>query len=263
MANVRIVLHQVRESDASGYMIHNTIVTTATPPLPVTLGISPDLFVYSYVDGTNDAYQHVATPQDVDELPERGQSGWNIYGQFFRQSTANLKYSNLTAAEEQASMIKFRLEQLAIDYDIEREAYETTTNYIYKSLDEEIVITLRQVGSQVSAESYRNVSTHYPTDPVGIDPHVYVFRFVDGSTSTYTRVATVDDMLTLPYHGGPGWPVAPQAYYRNDSANVLDPTLAGIVYLATTIRQGLAKLVQEYREYDDVYAGDETVVYNA
>lgn len=263
MANVQIVLHQVRESDPSGYMIHNTIVTSATPPLPVTLGISPDLFVYSYVDGTNDTYQHVATPQDVDELPERNQSGWNIYGQLFRQSTADLKYSNLTAAEEQASMIKFRLEQLAIDYDVERETYEVTTDYIYKSLDEEIVITLRQVGSMVSAESYRNVSTHHVA-PVEIEPYVFVFRFVNGTTDTYTRIATVDDMLTLPYRGESGkWPVDPQEYYRDQSANVQDPTLAGIVYLATTIRQGLAKLVQEYREYDDVYSGDETVVYNA
>jgi hypothetical protein len=239
-------------------MIHNTVVVSASPGDPVTEGISPELFVYSYVDGTNDVYQHVATPEDVSELPERDQVGWDLYGQFFRQRTANLIYSNITAAEEQASMIKFRLGQLAIDYDTERETYEVTTDYVYKSIDTEVTITLRQVGHQESAESYSNTSTHHVA-PVGITPYLFVHRYVGiGDPATYTRVATVNDILTLPTST-----TTPNAYYRAQSAVLLNPTLAGIIQLAATIRQSLSVLAQDYREYEHAYSGDETVVYDA
>ena len=166
MGTVQIKLHQIRTHDPAGYQIENTIMTGPDE----TEGISPELFVFSYVDGDNDTYQHVATVEDIDALPERGDVGWNIYGQFFRQDTATLVYSNLTAAEEQAAIIKLRLQELAVEYDADVEAYDVTTNYTYKSSDNYVSIGLRQVGTQPGDELFRMVSTFPAATPPAVNP---------------------------------------------------------------------------------------------
>lgn len=259
MGTVQIKLHQVRTYDPEGYKIENTIMTGAGE----TEGITPELFVFSYVDGANDIYQHVADASDLEALPERNQVGWDIYGQLFRQSSADLVYSNLTAAEEQAAVIKLRLQELATDYNTEVEAWDVTLDYTYKSDDNYVSIHVRQVGHQEADEEFKLTSTfptETPTNPANITAYLFVYKYVDGITDTYARVATVNDINTLPQEGDEGWDTEDQ-YYRKVSSVVTFSTLSEAETLARTIRASLPALAQDYREYTNVFEGDEEVVY--
>jgi hypothetical protein len=263
MGTVQIKLHQVRTYDPEGYKIENEIMTAPDE----TEGISPDLFVFSYVDGTHDLYQHVATVEDIAATPERNGGGWNIYGQFFRQRTATLVYSNITAAEEQAALIKLRLQELTVEYDADVEAYDVTTNYTYKSSDNYVSIGLRQVGTQPGDELFRMVST-FPAatppaeNPLHITAFLFVYKYVDGSTDTYARIATIDDINTLPEEDEEGWDTEDQ-YYRKISSTVEFTTLSAVELHGYTQRAALSALAQDYREYTNVFEGDEEIVYSA
>lgn len=259
MGTVQIKLHQVRTYDPEGYRIENTIMTGAGE----TEGITPELFVFSYVNGANDIYQHVADVSDLEALPERNQVGWNIYGQLFRQSSADLVYSNLTAAEEQAAIIKLRLQELATDYNAEVEGWDVTLDYTYKSSDNYVSIHVRQVGHQDADEVFKITSTfptEVPANPANITAYLFVYKYVDGVADTYARVATVNDINTLPQEGDAGWDTEDQ-YYRKTSSAVTFSTLSEAETLARTIRTSLAALAQDYREYTNVFEGDEEVVY--
>ena len=263
MGTVQIKLHQIRTHDPAGYQIENTIMTGPDE----TEGISPELFVFSYVDGDNDTYQHVATVEDIDALPERGDVGWNIYGQFFRQDTATLVYSNLTAAEEQAAIIKLRLQELAVEYDADVEAYDVTTNYTYKSSDNYVSIGLRQVGTQPGDELFRMVSTFPAATPPAVNPlhitdYLFVYEYVDGEPDIYVRVATIDDIETLLKEGDTDWETEDQ-YYRKTSSTVEFTTLSAVELHGQTQRTALSALAQDYREYTSVFEGEEEIVYNS
>ncbi len=252
---VQIGLTQVRETDPEGYRVENTVLDGASQ----TIGIDPELFVFQYVDGTaNDIYQHVSMVNDVKDLPREGDTGWNTTGALYRKKTANLVYTNLEAAIDQAAYIKTRLQTLATDFETTVTDFEALSDTIeYKSADDDRIIELVLVCTQPERDEYKMVAT-ISAAPTGIARELFTYK-LDGptpvlATDTYTRVATVDDIREyLDYAGWNG-----EAYYRyyavDRTYTYLDTALATVADIKTK----LAALVEEYDDSTDNFEGSET-----
>jgi len=255
MASIQILLHQERTSDPQGYKLSNTILDGTGQ----TVNIQPELFVFRYVNGTADIYQHVATVADVDALPAKGDTGWNINGVLYRDKVATLYYSDIIAAEEAAANIKTRLDQLAKDYGAELDPFETTNNYTYYSVDHSISITLREIGSQLGAESYQ-IASSFPVLPTGITNYLFVYEYHASTPHIYKRVATVDDIETLPEQGGVGWNVE-NALYRKTTATEAFSTVTEAQAHDRTIQTDMEALPEIYHQYLNHYEGAENTYF--
>lgn len=255
MASVQILLHQERTSDPQGYKLVNTILDGSGQ----TVNIPPELFVFRYVNGTADVYQHVATVADVDALPAKNGAGWNINGALYRDKTATLYYSNITAAEEAATNVKTRLDELAKDYGAELTPFETTNNYTYYSIDHSIAITLREIGSQLGASSYQ-VASSFPVLPTGITNYLFVYEYHASTPHVYQRVATVDDIESLPQQGDAGWDVE-NALYRKTTATEAFVTVTEAQAHDRTVRTDMEALPEIYYQYLTHYEGAENTYF--
>lgn len=223
------------------------------------MNIPPELFVFRYVNGTSDIYQHTATVADVDALPARGATGWNSNGALYRDKVATLYYSNITAAEEAAASIKTRLDELAKDYGAELTPFETTNNYTYYSIDHAIAITLREIGAQVAASSYQ-IASSFPVLPTGITNYLFVYEYHAATPHIYKRVATVDDIENLPQQGGSGWNVE-NALYRKTTATEAFATVTEAQAHDRTIQTDMAALPEIYHQYLSHFEGAENTYF--
>lgn len=244
---VKIVLHQVRTSDPDGYKIENTILDGVGQ----TEDIDPNLFVFRYVDGTNDSYQHVVTADDLDNYPAQGETGWNTFGALYRSKIANLVYSAVTAADEQALLMQERLQELATEYDEDVADWDGIDVYDYQSDTGNVKIQLTQTKTQETGDVYRVNSAI--TSVLAITDHLFL---VDKDTAEYVRVATVYDIQM--------YPAAPGAedYYR---ANVFTKdfnTLEEAEIHDFTMQTSLDALTEAYDTYIADFEGDETLTYN-
>lgn len=254
---VKIMLHQVRTSDPEGYKIENEILDG----IGQTEDIDPNLFVFRYVDGSNDSYQHVVTKDDLDNYPARGETGWNTFGALYRYKIANLIYSDLTGANEQATIMQDRLQELVTEYEAEVLAWDGTDVYDYQSDDSDVQVQLTQVKSQEDGDIYRLNSSI--TAVTGITDHLYLFSpdggaSPDPATDTYVRVATVYDIKTYPEDGD--W--TSEAYYRAEALIRDFNTLAEAETRDSAMQTDLDALAQSYDTFIDDFEGDDTITYN-
>lgn len=255
---VQIALTQTRETAEEGYEVQNEILDGVGQ----TVGIDPELFVFQYVDGgSNDIYQNVATVAQVKELPKTGDTGWNTNGAMYRKNTANLVYTDLDAAQEQAAYIKTRLAQLATDYEDEVVAYEGLTEVInYQSADGNRSLTLDLSCTQTASAEYYVLATIL-AGPTGIEQDVFTFKLVGSlpdPTDEFERIMTIYDRDTYPNKAG--WTA--EAYYRHYEESRTFTYLSDALARIDEIKTGLAALVEEYDEYTDEFSGSETTYYN-
>jgi len=258
-SSVQIKIHQDRTSTPGGYKITTTVLggTSQTVNIPI------ELFVYRYVDGVADTYQHICNVADIENLPAKNATGWNRYGALYRVDVAALAYSTLSAAEEQALVIAERLQELATAYAATLTPFEATNSYTYKSDDESISITLRQVGDQTGTAAYEVASDFYlavPPPCVGITDYLFVLEYVDGTNDVFKRVATINDIETLPEQGGTGWDTE-GALYRAQSVTYVATTVDAAEAHAEAVQLALSTLPQTYFDYQENFEGSEDVYY--
>ena len=257
---VQIGLTQVRETDPEGFRVENAILDGVGQ----TEGIDPELFVFQYVDGgSHDIYQHVSTVSNVKELLKYGDTGWNSTGKLYRKRTANLVYTDLQAAIDQAAYIKTRLGQLAIDFEDAVGAFlALTDNYDYKSADDGRQLTLALACTQPARNEYKMVATISASGLVGIERELFTYKLVgaspDPAADTYTRVATVNDIRDYPTAGG--W--ASGDYYRHYQVDRTYPLLGTALITISAIQTSLVSLLEVYDESTDEFEGSETEYFN-
>jgi len=258
---VQIVVRQVRSTVPAGFRVYSEILDG----IGQTTGIGPELFVYRYVNGTEDTYQHVATVADVKTVTRQGDTGWDTVGEFYRRKTATLDYTNVTAAIDQAALMKSRLEDLAINYNAAVIEYESSTGAVdYESADGNRKLTLDTVSAQVGAEDYQVTSNVSVTGLVGIPRELFLFKLLDPlgpdiGNDEYVRVVTVDDIRTYPTNVS--W--VSGDYYRYYEADEHFPYLATANTHNSTIDTDLTALVEVYDESTDEFEGEETTIYTS
>lgn len=257
MASVQITMRQVRSSSADGYQVYTEILDGAGQ----TEDIDAELFVFTYIDGTNDTYMHVAEAADVAGLPKKNDTGWDSPGQFYRASSSTLTYTTIVAADEQALVIKARLQDLATEYDVDLEDFETVgTDYDYASEDNDVTFRMHQIRSQLAVDSYQVDSEIVASPaPVGIARELFLFANDGGgpTTDAYVRVVNVNDLQTYPTYAG----LAGEDYYRYYQTIQTFELVENADTHAETIRTDLDALAEEWDEFTDEFEGDETVTY--
>ncbi len=265
MATVSISLYQKRETTESGYRVISEITSSAA--------ITPQLFVFKYVDGTGpqwlnngaDIYQHVATVQDVKILhtPTSFPYTPTTLVDYYLYTKSVLDYGSLAGAIDQAAITKTRLGDLAEDWQVEIDTFESSIVYFYQSEDGQVSFDLQQVQSQQAADNYRVLSTIQP-GPVGISRELFLYEKPAGATpdptvDTYVRVATTDDLGRWPTRGA--W--VAEDYYRSEYAQVDNVLLNDAVTHSTAVLDALEALAQDYDTASDDFEGEETTVYTA
>jgi len=258
MASVSISLTQNRITTETGYRVINEVTAAAD--------IEEKLFLYKFVDGNgpawgegDDTYQHVATVLDVRNYPAAPSPG----DDFYRHKKVVLDYGLLSGAIDQAAITKTRLSELAVDWQIEVDAFEGTTGYAYQSEDGEVSFSLEQEQSQEAADNYRVKSTILDSPaPVGIDRSLFLYELIGvapyEAVDKFIRVATTDDLSQ--WHAKGAWQLG-ETHYRSTFVQVDNALLDNAEVHAAQVRTDLEALAVDYDVASDDFVGSETTTY--
>lgn len=115
-----VTVHQLREATGGYYRSTSTVTL-------VSGGIPEELFVFAYSD---DSYQHVATLSDLTDYPATKTPGDDYY----RLNEVVLDLLDVSQAEESASLVLLRVQQLV-------DAYEDAKNTFFGEEDNVITNT--------------------------------------------------------------------------------------------------------------------------